>query len=397
LLNKNIKINNLLINIFSFGLILLSIVQVAKSTILNVNNFNNIDINPWAFADLYINYQGGFVRRGLIGEIVFQLDSDGILFDSFYKLIFVNFCIFIILMFLNIRLANLNNLQHLIFHLSIFSVFYMGFFGHYYARKEIFILNLFLILTALYRKINFKLFFYSALILSAVSILIHEGIGFFIFFPFVSYLIGTKSNTTQLIKYFRASNLIIFLIISLNKGSSPIVQQILSSLSKEDLILIGDLSPNAISALGWGIRDAFEYLYVVIFSGSIMLWSVFLFFIPYSISIIFGDSFYEILYKIKTVILERKEFILLPILFILGWDWGRWILVIFYFLFFSFLTELKVSNKYTIKLMKFLPFIIISLLTSMPPCCLEMGSTKVSSNFYRIYKSLEITILQILN
>ena len=345
-MNKNLKINNTLLNIFSFGLIFLSIVQVAKSTILNISNFNNTDISPWAFSDLYINYQGGFVRRGLIGEIIFQLDSDGILFDSFYKLIFVNFSIFILLMFLNIRLANLNNLQHLIFHLSIFSVFYMGFFGHYYARKEMFILNLFLILTALYRKINLKLFFYTSLILSAVSILIHEGIGFFIFFPFVSYLIGTKSNLTQHIKYFRASNLIIFLIISLNKGTSKIAQQILSSLSEEDLILIGDLSPNAISALGWGIREALELLYVVVFSGSMMLWSVFLFFIPYSMSIIFGDSFYEILYKIKTIILERKEFIFLPILFILGWDWGRWILVIFYFLFFSFLTELKVNNKY---------------------------------------------------
>ena len=29
---------------------------------------------------LLINYEGGFVRRGFIGNLIYQIDSDGILF-----------------------------------------------------------------------------------------------------------------------------------------------------------------------------------------------------------------------------------------------------------------------------------------------------------------------------
>jgi len=134
MLLKVINQNSKLFSLASFGLILLSILQVAKSTIAEINNNEFLDINPWAFSDLLINYQGGFVRRGLIGEIVFYLDSDGILFDTVYKIIFFNFCIFVILILLNLKILNLNTFQKFLFHISIFGVFNMSLFGNYFAK-----------------------------------------------------------------------------------------------------------------------------------------------------------------------------------------------------------------------------------------------------------------------
>ena len=79
-MNKlTIDFNRTSYQFFSYALSLISIFQVAKATVLERNNYEFIDINPWSFTELLINYEGGFVRRGFIGNIIFQLDNDGIL------------------------------------------------------------------------------------------------------------------------------------------------------------------------------------------------------------------------------------------------------------------------------------------------------------------------------
>ena len=42
-------------------------------------------------------------------------------------------------------------------------------------------------------------------------------------------------------------------------------------------------------------------------------------------------------------------------------------------------------------------FITISSLTIMPECCLQMDGTTVSSNYYRILKSVQLTLLDLIN
>ena len=397
MLLKVINQNSKLFSLASFGLILLSILQVAKSTIAEINNNEFLDINPWAFSDLLINYQGGFVRRGLIGEIVFYLDSDGILFDTVYKIIFLNFCIFVILILLNLKILNLNTFQKFLFHISIFGVFNMSLFGNYFARKEIFVINLFLILVIIYKKFSKQIFIYTAHLFSLLAILIHEGIGFFLFYPFVTYLFSKIKNSNKFKYSFRITNLSIFLLIFFFKGNNSIALDIINSLSADDRYLIKNLDQNAITALGWGINEVFNSIYIVLFSGSVVLWIVFFLAIPISISIVLGISFYDLVNKCKKIIYSNYEFLLVPLLFILGWDWGRWILTIFYFLFFVFFLEIDNHQPKNTQSLIVLLFTIISFLTSMPPCCLEMGSTKVSSNIYRIYKSFEITIMSLMN
>ena len=171
------KIKNIIFQKFLYYLLsLISIVQVAKSTLFERNNSNFLDIHPWAFQELLINYQGGFVRRGFIGNLIYLFDNDGVLFDTLYVFVFINFIIFVIL--INLNLSNLSNLQKLLFHISIFAPFSITLFGDYYARKEIFILNLYLALLFLYKKKKVKLLVFSIFFVGLISLLIHEGITF---------------------------------------------------------------------------------------------------------------------------------------------------------------------------------------------------------------------------
>ena len=40
-----------------------------------INLIDSNEINVYAFNELFINYQAGFIRRGLLGEIAWQLNK----------------------------------------------------------------------------------------------------------------------------------------------------------------------------------------------------------------------------------------------------------------------------------------------------------------------------------
>ena len=125
----------------------------------------------------------------------------------------------------------------------------------------------------------------------------------------------------------------LFGISSLYKGNKNVSDSIINSLSNQDLYLFNGLDPNAITALNWGASEVLRSLYVLVFSGSIILWGVFVFLVIYTISTITSVNINTTFFYIKNLMLRNIEFVLIPILFFLGWDWGRWILTIFYFYF----------------------------------------------------------------
>lgn len=395
---NNKKLNSLSFILYCF-IILISIAQVAKSTIFSIKNSNNLNIDLWSFSDLLINYDAGFVRRGLIGSIVKYIDSDGILFDTVLIVIFVNFLIFIILVHANLNIAKLSNFQKLMFHVSVFSFFNMALYGSFYARKEIFIINIFLTQLILIKYFSKKIIYLIVLIFGIISILVHEGIGFFILFPFNIYILSQLQFEKKQLNYFRLVNFLVFILMYLNKGNEIIVFNLLNSFSNEDLFLFSTLKDNAITVLNEGIINALRRFYVLIFSGTAILWSIFVFFIPISIQFITGENLNSLLNKIKAILFYKPDFLLIPLLFVLGWDWGRWLLTLFYFLLFIILGNLKNAQQEQLifTFSNTIIYIVVSLLTVMPICCLELSGTRVSSNYYRIYKSVEITIFQLFN
>jgi hypothetical protein len=388
--------NKYIYRIFGYCLAAISIFQVAKATVLERNNFEYIDINPWSFTELLINYEGGFVRRGFVGNLIFQLDSDGILFDTLYFFVFINFIIFVALIFLNLRTSSLSNFQKLLFHISIFAPFNITLFGNFYSRKEMFLINFYLLSLLIFRNKRKNIFLYSCFLFGTLALLIHEGVALFILFPFYIFLLKKKNIEQSVIYLFSFSMFSLFILLILFKGNTQIVSDIWSSLSSEDIVLINNLDPNAITSIGWGVLDTLKTTYIAVFSGSIIYWSVFFVMIGYTISIILNEHINEIYIILKNSILNNKEFLIIIPLFFFTFDYGRWIFTIFYLTFFT----LIMFKENTINKLKFTYnlafYVVISLLTAMPPCCIAMESTQVSSNYYRIYKSIEITIIQLL-
>ena len=392
------KTNNIIFQKFSYYLLsLISIIQVAKATLFERNNSNFIDIHPWAFQELLINYQGGFVRRGLIGNLIYFFDNDGVLFDTLYIFVFINFLIFVILINLNL---NLSNLQKLLFHISIFAPFSITLFGDYYARKEIFILNFYLALLLLYKKKKVKQLTISIFLVGPFCLMIHEGIAFFLLFPFLIHLLKKINTPNRVLLLFKISMIFTFVILILSRGNNQIVRGIYESLSLEDLNLINsaNYSSTAIDAIGWpNLWYTFRTTYTLFFSGSLIYWSVFFVMILFTTSIIFNLKMNIIYSTLKDLLQKNIEFLLVLPLFFIGYDWGRWIFTIFYLYFFLLLADrdFKVEKiKFNLNIVAYL---FVSFLTEMPACCIQQGGTAVTTNYYRIFKSIEITIMNLLN
>ena len=65
----NRKKNNIFI--LSIGMIFLIVINI---TYFYLHLTANINTNDYAFNELFINYQAGFIRRGLLGEIFWNLN-----------------------------------------------------------------------------------------------------------------------------------------------------------------------------------------------------------------------------------------------------------------------------------------------------------------------------------
>ena len=389
--------NSKIINLSSLSIYLLSITQVAKRTVLS----ETLEYSPWSFSELLISYPDQFIRRGLIGETIHIISSDTVLFDTVNLVVFINFVIFTLLSFAFIKLSNLSSIQHFLYLISIFGILNVSMFNQYFHRKEMFVLNLFLIilLTLRFRANEYLILIISS-ICSILMILIHEGIAM-ITIPFIVYLFKKMLDNSKKVLYvYTPIVLLIFLTVILGSGSdssSNVIWENLSEFDKNQIVI----NPNAITAIGWSVLDSFlNTTQILIFSGSMFLWTFYFFMVGFTLFVIFNINFNKIYIdysKVKSFLVKEKYFLVIPVLFVIGFDWGRWLFSLFHLCFFSYLTLKENTIVTTIRWT--IPMFILavtSIFTIMPECCLQMSGTIISSNYYRIIKSMEITLMNLI-
>lgn len=389
--------NSKIINLSSLLIYLLSITQVAKRTVLS----ETLEYSPWSFSELLISYPDQFIRRGLIGETIQIIASDTVLFDTVNLVVFINFVIFTLLSFAFIKLSNLSSIQHFLYLISIFGILNISMFNQYFHRKEMFVLNLFLIilLTLRFRANEYLILIISS-ICSTLMILIHEGIAM-ITIPFIVYLFKKMLDNSKKVLYvYTPIVLLIFLTVIIGSGSdssSNVMWENLSEFDKNQIVI----NPNAITAIGWSVLDSFlNTTQILIFSGSMFLWTFYFFIVGFTLFVIFNINFNKIYIdysKVKSFLVKEKYFLVIPVLFVIGFDWGRWLFSLFHLCFFSYLTLKENTIITTIRWT--IPMFILavtSIFTIMPECCLQMSGTIISSNYYRIIKSMEITLMNLI-
>lgn len=185
--NKHVEVISSLINSYyvKFTIVIVMVIPFIYGVIEFYNRFPR----AYTWSELIINYQGGFVRRGLLGEIAYQL-NDVIKANLFISIISVLFYIIIILF---IVFREKINFVTLLFILSPATILFPIHYLNAFARKDIFILVAFVlciyISDHIYRQYIVLLL---ATIIYAIAGLIVESAWFYL--PMAFALINLSRN-----------------------------------------------------------------------------------------------------------------------------------------------------------------------------------------------------------
>lgn len=353
-------------------------------------------INYWSFTEFHINYNLGFSKRGLLGSLMLWLENLGIPKNIFFSTTFYLITISNIFLFLN--LLNRFKKNHLLFYiffslnpaLLLFSFYDLG--G--YARGETFgifvcLLHVFIAQKLHEQKISYERYLkFSFLIIFPIfmlTVLIHElNILFLSFHVFTIFLIIKKNQfkNIQNFKYLIISNFIFIIFIGFLLITHPFTRNFAEELY--------NTLPNKNGTSFWvldSIAGTFserintEINHMLNPSGAITLYI--LIFVFYIIPIFF----------LLTKTTEKSRFYLIYIflsvipfffLFFIGRDWGRWIHIIIFLIFFCLIQfkEKKMTIQKNLKskilMCTFFIFIIFQFLfTRIPHCC---NLTKLNLN-----------------
>ena len=348
--------------------------------------------SAWSFSEMLISYPDNiFVRRGFLGEIFETIAGDGPAYSIVQNFIFYNFLLFMFSSSIFLYLSGIKLYQYSLFLISSFGFLNLVSYDIIYHRKEVFVFNLFIIFLLLLRKSSNKYirFFVPIylIILTVITCLVHEGM-LIIFLPFI-YVLVRESNIFSY-RYFKLENLylifsgILSVIIILNKGTSQISNLIFENLHPYDKNLLKDYTVDGIRAIGWSLKRGLVLPLRVFLSGNAFYWLYILglkFFTLYVVS--FSGSFNQ--FKTYVINLHKNNPILFLSysIFLIGWDWGRWFIIIFYLYFFLFAYNGKREsrdNRYTLTVSVLVIYTVLSLGTIIPECCLSWTDPKILNN-----------------
>ena len=192
------------------------------------------EYSAWQYVDWLINYQGGFVRRGLIGEFLFQIhniinfDLDILIF-SFVSFLYLMVSFFLIKTIKYLENSQLNTLIFLSPGFFLYPIMNSEVIG----RKDILFLLVIAFFVFFEKKLNNRNLFIVLIFLVIFLSLSHSIFLFYVpYLFFLFFLIKSarkaKVSFTEII-IFSISLFIIFFLIYFNQGDELIVSKICNS------------------------------------------------------------------------------------------------------------------------------------------------------------------------
>jgi hypothetical protein len=378
-----------------------------------VNSFTlETYLNPYSFSELHVNYEGGFIRRGLLGHLSLFF-SPYISNVNFFASIFTILYLLQIILFFIILNKIKNSLIIIIFlSLSPALILFNIYDPESYMRKDLFF-NLAILSHSLFvsKMIESKkniseyrsFLSYCLVPFLFINILIHEVQLFFIsIHVLISFVVFDKNFKTYLKSFFAKVYLILILptiLVLLNPGTPEQVLMITESLSQYGSQIIAapfDIMKGNINLmLGQILKVMVYYTYYdfVNFFIAIML-SIMLFFSLFSYLI--SKNFLII----KGSILKIYLLFFIPcfFLFVAGTDFGRWlnlisVHIVAFFLIFKINDKVKIFKK--IFNSNFISYCLIGVLLfsyiflwMIPTACCWFGFKVFSSSLFgQLYDS----------
>ena len=378
-----------------------------------VNSFTlETYLNSYAFSGLHINYEGGFIRRGLLGQlsIIFLPYIDNI---SFFASLFTLLYLIQIILFLTI----LNKLKNstvllLFFSLSPALIFFSIYRPESYMFRDVFF-NLAILLHSIVASKNiekkisinkYKSFlFYLLIPFLFINILIHEVQLFLISIHIlISFVIFGKNFKT----FVKKSFLKVYLILLI-----PIVLVLINSGTPEQVFLINNSLEQYGSLINQGPFNVLKGNINLMFGQvlKMMVYYTYIDFINFFIALILSLFVFLSLFNYlieKNILIVKKPihkiygFFFLPciLLFVVGTDFGRWLNIISvhifaFFMIFKIDTEIKLfknklgSNFIQYSLLFIFLFSYIFLWEIPAACCWFTAKIFSSSLFNELFNS----------
>ena len=318
------------------SLLLAGFVSVALVYSYTLQEPSTLKWNSWAFYEWLINFEGGFVRRGLAGHVIRHMSFASEI-EIVNIVVFVLFLLFVVISLIFSLMFIPGGRSTALFILSPMSFLAMAVGNHYYYRKEIiFYICVFLVavLMALLRERDSRLARCAILAIiglwTVVGMFIHEGVIFFCVFIFsliVYRRVGRRFRSAAVLSYL-ALSFLMFGVMAYFSGNEAVAEQIWLSLSDEGRSLVPGAGPaGGISAIGWSTRYAVSLTLSALLSGMAAYYMLSLLIVYLVVAFIVsaqrGVS--------AAIVITSPQFIFgfsliimsfLP-LFVVAWDWGR--------------------------------------------------------------------------
>ncbi|MEY4900710.1 MAG: hypothetical protein RI895_1132 [Actinomycetota bacterium] len=266
------------------GVCVALVLYVANGIRISIENFN---IHSWTLSELLINYQGGFVRRGIYGELLFQT-SNPIYFATLFQKVAL---IFVLIGVIAILFFETSNVSRLLFTATI--VFAPGgmhdmkvggneFTGgewEYLDRKEIWFYCAIICFYFTVKFLNNRPVIYG-LVFSIVSILLilhHELFFVFAIVIYTTLLLSKKfkfrSLQTLVASFYYLMILGTFALVTSFHGNEKVSYAIWSSYQGKYSEAVYE--PGAIGAISWSITDSHVLASTIISAGSTLYYIYF--------------------------------------------------------------------------------------------------------------------------
>ena len=355
----------------SKNILFVLIFTVSISQLLKFYSFY-IEYSEWQYTDWLINYQGGFIRRGLIGEILFKIYYTFNIDLNILVLITVSSLILFISFLLVKTIHHISNN-----YLNILTFLSPGFFlyplmnSEVVGRKDILMISAigFFCFFGNRMKKNFLLIILIFLLF--LTSLSHTAFLFYSpYLIFIYYLIVKKKNfyISSLEKIILLLTLIsMFSLIFFNQGSQLQVEEICNSIK---MFVLENCSNRG--QMVWLSGNLENYLFQKINIGyNFYKTSLIYIFSFLAVFFFLGLKLYnskiskqnkDIFFGKNPLFIFLLLFLLTGPVYIIGLDWGRYIYIsyscCFFITIFCFKEKLLISN-YDLKLKKYLFLLLV--------------------------------------
>ena len=297
----------------------------------------------WTTSEWLINYQGGFVRRGLVGEFLFQIGNFINIPLRYLVFIFeiIIYGLFLYLTYFFFKKEKLHYILLVIFFSPIFLIYPLA-ENEILIRKEFLLFIFFMIF--INKLINNKNFYLYLSIVLPVLNLIWDGIIFYLFFIFFLFLTKKNLNKKECFKFFISFvPYFISLLWIIKTKSNPAVFDLMCISIKEECfgaMLALDKS------LMWNINyqvSRFEISYLVRY-----IFLITIIFAPFFFIKLKSKEYLEIVgFKLSKNLylytLYTLTILSILVFMLIGFDWGRWISVGYIMLTFSIFYLIKID------------------------------------------------------